>query len=748
MTQSIDFTGFVSDFLLKNFFHIDEVAQALLFLLVFFAVFWLRSLFAKKLTTPAKYAPSVMTAAGLCGTFIGLTYGLKDVSLKDADSMQQLIDSLKLVFIYSLFGVSCSVMFMLLNMWPTALQLEDIKKKKEKNTSNINDYNGQLLDILNKQSIIQNGMAQDIAKLKFDNDSERLGEMITQGIVNGLSPLLLEIKTAIADQGSEAIKQVLEDLKVQILIPMKGALENTNIALDTTNQAVIATISAIKEAQSHNDKLIDAVGQAAISIKSASSSMEQASQQMYGLVEEIDDTVSHMARIQEEQKISLNQFNADLETNLTSIQPAIEEGMASAERSLTAAIDSTSKVMQRDIKQVLLDTTSELKDTIGVATQSMITVNERMDNLVGKIDKTVAYMGQIQEEQKTSLNQFNADLQSNLATIQPAIEQGMAVARESLVSAISTSANVMQYIIKQASEAMTENISSILNTASQQLNKSVEQATGRLTNAVSQSMQRLNESVDNAFKQFDSAQQTFDQTLQAFSVQMNGHLDRMASELKAIGENAESMINKASLNLQNTLGDIDLKLLNTADVLKTSLEVFRIEYQERLQEFLTKQNTQMGDFLKSQNEQLEKTLGEQRRGLEAVTQQLTEQFAQMIAQQQRLDSTRNDMIVRLEATEHSLLSKVQTIAYELSRAEKQMTEQLELSGLYLNEVAGALHKMGEELPVEFSKAFEKLNTKYIQAFSDMDGGMARVTEYLVDAVGGLTQSLSLHNALK
>lgn len=236
MEQQISLTAFIKDFLWNNFWHINGIAWLLIILFILFSFFWVKSIINKELSTPSKFAPSVMTAAGLLGTFIGLTFGLKDLDLQDPKAMQDLIDGLKLVFVYSLVGVFSAILFMLLNMIPTAMQnrknkirSDQIKQDAKAHNQHIislqknqTDALNHLIEVQGQQLDNQKLMQQDIAKLQFDNNNEELGRIITQGIVNGLSPLLMEIKTAVADQGTEAIKKVLEDLKTEILIPMKG----------------------------------------------------------------------------------------------------------------------------------------------------------------------------------------------------------------------------------------------------------------------------------------------------------------------------------------------------------------------------------------------------------------------------------------------------------------------------------------------------------------------------------------------
>ena len=658
MEQQISLTAFIKDFLWNNFWHINGIAWLLIILFILFSFFWVKSIINKELSTPSKFAPSVMTAAGLLGTFIGLTFGLKDLNLQEQASMQELINGLKLVFVYSLVGVFSAILFMLLNMIPTAMQNRNSKIRSDHIKQDAKAHNqhiislqknqadalNHLIELQRQQLDNQKLMQQDIAKLQFDNNNEELGRIITQGIVNGLSPLLMEIKTAVADQGTEAIKKVLEDLKIEILIPMKGALDNTNTALETTNQAVKDTISAIEESQQHNTKLIAAVGE---------------------------------------------------------------------------------------------------------ASEKMQTASEKMNGLVDKIDSTVQHMDEIQTEQRVSLDRFNTDLQENLSRIQPAIEKGLETASTSLTTAIGAAALLMQTSISNASNEMVKNIHAALDESGQKLEKAVTIATTELTRSVTATIEKQNESINESFKQFDAAQDKFDKILTTFSHDMNGHLDRMATELEAVGRNAENMINSASNNLEKTLGDIDNKLLNTAKVLEVSLETFRIQYQESLTEYLNQQTESLNGFLDRQNEQLEQTIGEQRKGLVEITNNLTEQFKFMDAKQREVNTEINRLVSRIEAIQEAIIPKVQSIAKELNKGEEILSRELRQSTEHLTTVSQALENMGRDLPEEFAKAFKELDKTYQDAFKDLDSGLKHAVNNLGSAVTGVNTALSaLTNAVQ
>ncbi len=736
--QKIDFMDFFQNFLLGNFFHINVVAWGLIGLFLFFMWFLRKSFLMGKLSTQSKFAPSVMTAAGLLGTFIGLSYGLKDLNLDNQASMQELVNGLKLVFVYSLVGVASSIFFMLLNMIPTGRHMQQLSQSADRNKQLLQTHNQALLDLLTEQRDAQQQMARDIAQLQFGNDNEELGRTITEGVVNGLAPMLIEIKNAVADQGGEAIRQVLDELKEEILVPMQRSLTQTNSALDDTNQTVLAMIQVVQETQQHNDRLIAAVGR-------ASEQMVTASEKMNGLVDKIDQTVSHMGTIQEQQKASLDRFNEDLQANLAQIKPAIEDGLNTAKEGLTAAIGVAASLMQESIAQAsdamvdnldkaLTQAGTQLNDTIGSATHDLTTaVTDTTSRLNESVQGALQGFDTAQQKLDDTLQNFSGQMNGHLDRMATELEQIGGTA---------------QGLIQTASDAMVSNVHQALTQAGTQLNDTIGGATHDLTTAVTDTTSRLNESVQGALQGFDTAQQKLDDTLQNFSGQMNGHLDRMATELEQIGGTAQGLIQTASDNLEKTLGDIDQKLHNTSQVLQESLETFRQEYQARLTQYLDLQQQRLDGFLDQQNQQLEQTIGKQREGLVAVTHDLQRTFAEATQQHRNVVDAQQNMLQRLDATREALLPKIAEIARELGQGEQKMVAQLKLSNDALHQVSEALSQMGQQLPTEFAKAFEQLDQKYREAFSSLDSGLADTVGALLAATEALVQASGLNDTMQ
>ena len=171
----------------------------------------------------------------------------------------------------------------------------------------------------------------------------------------------------------------------------------------------------------------------------------------------------------------------------------------------------------------------------------------------------------------------------------------------------------------------------------------------------------------------------------------------------------------------------------------------------RLDEFFTKQNTQ-----------LELTIGEQRAGLLRVVEQINEAFALANRQQESLNATVNgslrelrdvqEMISRMQRVitgpKAGVLTKIELIALGLADATESFDRGLRRSADELKGVNTALESLGQALPANFTKSFEMLNSRYVNAFSDLDEGLSKVAGRLQVATGALAGALNAFNAVK
>ncbi|UYZ67714.1 hypothetical protein LP090_04690 [Moraxella bovis] len=618
--------------------HNELIAYVMIaFAIVFFLIFFL-SLSKKNAIYASilKFAPSIMTALGLFGTFVGLTLALSELDISNTETVTKFVSELKPVFSFSILGIGSSIFFMILNFCISALNNYRIQDRKLKNQENIEDrqeiideYNNKTITYLsqhshflnqavneiknqnslfikNERSVAQlleiiatdnrkqtnlldnqaaafgalhtsiSQMTGAIANMETGYDMDKLGDVIAVKMSDLLLEPLNNIKTALENNNSDTIRTLLQDLKTEVLTPIKDEIQRTTTS---TNRVV----SAVQESQQTNKQLIAKLGE-------VTGQMTRFVTQTDTLVQAMKTSVDDMKKMQENQATTLNQFNTDLQTNLDKIQPAIKDGMQTATTSMTQAIEKTTDKMNDAMKGVITDIS---------------------DNVVGELSRI--------------LTDFN----------------------------------------------------------------------------------------DN----------------------MDTHLNRMNTELEETGDRASGLIDRSTEALKTTMGEIDSTLRNLSTELQKELNAFRDEY-----------NTSLTDFFDKQNEQLEKTLGVQSKALQDTADQLKGQFEKMETAQKDLNNQMNDLIEKANSIYNPLLNQMTTIATNLNGGNQQIIRELRQTAEYNEKINNALKELGETMPQEFAKAFGSLNDAYVKKFTEGNEALHKtMQEMITSAAALLTVANSKHH---
>lgn len=640
-----------------------------------------------------KFAPSILTSLGLLGTFFALTESLVGLQLNDLgninnENLSDFIKSLGSVFSFSILGISSAIFFMIVNFSILARRNNQILSQKVNskvemqsrqtkldtlnmstlnelkshsqylnNLANISsktniqsDYLQEISGLTKQQGDVQKTQAEAqqqlfmtlsntltrmssaITNIETGYDMDKLGDVISEKIGEVLTEPLAKMTQALEKNNSDVIHKLLADLKEDILIPIKNEIAATN---ETTSKV----IEAVDKSQVTNTQLIVKLGDVTQQMGNFVTNTNL-------LVSAMASTVDQMETLQQNQDKTLKEFNTDLQDNLAGIQPAIEKGMKAAEDGMTSSITLATTAMKGAIQ-----------------------------SSVEEISSTVAKMGELQVTQDKTLTDFNVGLKENLASIQPAIEEGMETAKNGMVSSITLATTAMNTamsgVITQISENVVENLGGVL-------------------------------------VKFDS--------------NMNGHLTRMNDELSDTGSRAAVLIDSSASALRDTLGDIDKTLDDSSKKLKDELEAFRTEYQFSLDTFFTQQN-----------EALEQTLGVQNKRLQETTDQLGKQFEGMDEAQRKLNEESLKTIDRSREVYGPLLNQMATIATTLNKGQSTLVKDLRAMQDHTDDINDALKELGQTMPKEFTKAFETLNDAYINKFNTSNAVLEEMMKEMITA---------------
>jgi cold shock CspA family protein/gas vesicle protein len=258
-----------------------------------------------------------------------------------------------------------------------------------------------------------------------------------------------------------------------------------------------------------------------------------------------------------------------------------------------------------------------------------------------------------------------------------------------------------------------QDLSSILGQFQTSVSETLTQVSSEITSSMSVAKEGM-EDQRVAFKQ------SAEEAAKTFSDQN--------SQLEHIGIAAKDMMEGASRNLENGLGDIDSKIRSMADTTQQELERFRVEYQGNLEHFFDKQANL-----------LEESLGAQREGLSDVVDRFKDVFVEdlQVRLKQYAELSEGEKVLRelkeaVGATEQSTLSQLAEISRSLG-GQVQRIEKAYLEG------AVKFKELGDEMPKAMKGWFEDAKDTQEKFFRSFDEESAKIFGHLVNVAETLHQ---------
>ena len=486
----------------------------------------------------------------------------------------------------------------------------------------------------------------------------------------------------------------------------KTEAQNRQTKMDTLNQSTLQELknqnyhlNNLADISSKTDLQSDHLQQISMLIKRQNESQETQSEAQQQLFITLSGSLTRMSNA-----IANIETGYDMNMLGDVISKKIGEVLTEPLAQMTLALEkNNSDVIHKllsDLKEdILLPIKDEIKSTNETTNKVIIAVNDsqktntqliaklgdvttQMDSFVTNTEtlvttmvSTVGQMETLQENQDKTLKEFNTDLQDNLAGIQPAIEKGMNAAKDGMVNSITLATTAMNTamtgVISQISKDVVENLGNVLND---------------------------------------------------FNTNMDGHLNRMNSELAETGSRASDLIDSSANNLKETLGDIHKTLDESSTKLKEELQAFRDEYQFSLD-----------TFFKQQSKELEKTLGVQNERLQKTADQLGKQFEGMDEAQRKLNEESLKTIDRSREVYEPLLNQMATIATNLNKGQNTLMKDLRAMRDHTDDINDALKELGQTMPTEFTKAFKLLNQAYVNKFNSTNEVLEKMMKEMITA---------------
>ncbi|MBL1208858.1 hypothetical protein [Geminocystis sp. GBBB08] len=653
------------------------------------------SLLTKSLPrSPVYYAPTLLTALGILGTFLGIFLGLQEIgidNLKETDKLltasTKLLEGMKTAFSTSLAGLgSASIMMVLLAFGGYFRQTK--RNKIRKNLSEI-AYLESTQKLLSR---LDNSPKEDTSKSleNLTNNLSFLSNLTPENIASA-------IQKAIISDENILIKQL--KLQTQTMEGLNN-LTPENIASAIQKVIVLEKSVIFAELQKQNDYLqhltpanIQQVVRDAIAFEKAVIVEELQAQNHHlqnltpiaianaiqPLVTPIKEELTALKQIQIEQESTIQSLIKQLRNEL--IEPVVQRLNQSAKLTEEASL-----------------AVRELKDELGGITESLSgavqTIQEFQRDTLIKLREFAQSLQQI-------LNQFSGDTKDVLQQVAEEINNavaesitGMEAQRQAFEESANSAANIFRGIREDLQEALT-------------------------TQATQQ--KEMLEGVKN------STESILEKTTIAFTQQ--------TEIIKSVGEEASQLMNQAKENLLETLTNIDDILDQTRITLQEELETFRLEYQAKL-----------SDFFNQQNNLLEETLGKQKEGLAEVVNNLQTTFKEEAETRKELSHEVNQSLGKIQETVKIVNNLVNVVGMNSSERFAQLQELAYTIGNEAQKVESSYQKMNDKVNnnVEvMTNKFEETITKIVEEFNQLSSNTnTQINDYLTNASNSYNESFN------
>ncbi|MEB3308679.1 MAG: hypothetical protein VKJ02_00430 [Snowella sp.] len=581
--------------------------------------------------SPVYFAPTLLTALGILGTFTGIFAGLQGIDLNTISNNQNLLDAsikllsgMKLAFVTSLFGLSCASLFMII------LSMSGSDKQKFRNS---------IYKKLNNIAYVESS-AKILSRLdpnSSQNDDQKIEKSLAQ-ISSSLAQLSLltpqsisaAIKESLSSEENLLVKNLIE-LKQQnhkYLLPISQDLQIIREIQENQKQTVELLVQQLR--QELIEPVVERLDQSANLTRDASLAVRELKNELGGIAQSLAGAVETIQSFQKDTLQKLQEFAGNLQDILaefrtdtqgvmqqvaTEINQAVEQSIAGMEAQRGAFEASANKASEtfrgiREDLQQALDTQAEQQkqmlrevsssteqilvkaneafqnqsDTLTtVGQEASMLLNQAKDNLLGTLNNIDTMLQNTRETVQTELESFRLDYQNALQQFfneqNNLLNETLGKQREGLSEVVN---NLQQAFLEEAErrQAMSEQVNQSLNKISATMTEINKLATAIGLNS-SERLAQLQElartigneaaQVENSYRQLTGQfNQALQQMNQSFDLALNNGNEQLSNYLeKAQSTYANNLkeFDKFTANIYSNLNESSSGLMSVAEYL-------------------------------------------------------------------------------------------------------------------------------------------------------------------------------------
>ncbi len=392
------------------------------------------------------FAPTLLTALGVLGTFAGIYQGLQGVNLdaiQETDTLlktsTELLAGMKFAFLTSLFGLGSSSGFMLFLAWG--------ERKRQGHRDSLRSELSKVAFLLTPVRVLAR-MAPGTSGGQSNLTAAAIGQAVAAEMRSVLRSELSPMVTPLTQLTPEAIAQATGAQLTPVLTSMQGELSSIRELQGKHGQAVDYLVTRLREeliepVVARLDETAKLTKEASEAVKELKTALKDITISLAGAVETIQEfqkeTLRDLKQFAEDLRGILDQFSRDTNGVLVTVADEIKRAVAESIRGMEAQREAFARsaaqaaatfVGIREELEKSLDKQAELQKQMleGVEASTRKVLEEANQAFISQ-SQTLITLGQ---EASALMNQAAANLTTTLVNIDEMLQKTRITVQEEL----------------------------------------------------------------------------------------------------------------------------------------------------------------------------------------------------------------------------------------------------------------------------------------------------------------------------
>jgi hypothetical protein len=513
--------------------------------------------------SPVYFAPTLLTALGILGTFLGIFLGLQDINLdsvsKSSDellsSSSELLKGMQLAFATSLAGMSTSILFMI------GLSLGANARQK---------YRNSLRKKLDEIAFV-NTPEKMLSRLSSNNNQESIE--ILREIANNLSGLQSLSAEAIAIP----IQQSLSQENSYLINEIRNLHVELRAIRDSQNergQTVESLVHQLREELI--DPMIERLDQSARLTGEASAAVSELRQELGGITASLSGAVATIQSFQQDTLQQLQEFAVSLQSILAQFRTDTREVLQQVGTEIQQAVSTSIEGMTAQ------------RNAFEESANRAVTAFEAQSEMLRTAGQEASRVMRNASENLTStLSNIDSMLQDTRQTVQDELENFRVAYQEALQQFFTEQNNLLNETLGQQREGLAGVVADL-----QRIFQEEVERRRQMNEEINQTMQNIRRSVEI--------------------------INQLSS---AIGMNSSERLGQLQ-ELARTIGDEAHRVEHSYRQMTAQFQQMTAQFQQDLHQGLHQSNQQLNDYLAQARESYGKSFSEADRATAQICEQL------------------------------------------------------------------------------------------------------------------------------